>query len=223
MPSFTSIVSLAALMALAQGHGVILGAEGIAGSGTSVGFSVNDAVARNCTAISPCQQDTTIIRDAEIDAGTTDNCGRTELAGNIDIATETEDAISTGALTQVAGGTEMTVTIHQVNADGAGPYSCDLLTGANNDNVAQSLTVTDNIPGANGLSQVKEQAFDIKVTMPNNIDCTGGSTGDICTVRCRNNAVAGPFGGCFPVQQTNNANKKRADRKRALRNFPIPQ
>ena len=27
------------------------------------------------------------------------------------------------------------------------------------------------------------------------------STGDICTVRCRNNAVAGPFGGCFAVQQ----------------------
>jgi hypothetical protein len=31
--------------------------------------------------------------------------------------------------------------------------------------------------------------------------CTG-STGNICTVRCRNNAQAGPFGGCFPVQQT---------------------
>jgi hypothetical protein len=23
----------------------------------------------------------------------------------------------------------------------------------------------------------------------------------VCTVRCRNNAQAGPFGGCFPVQQ----------------------
>lgn len=27
------------------------------------------------------------------------------------------------------------------------------------------------------------------------------STGNVCTVRCRNNAVAGPFGGCFAVQQ----------------------
>jgi hypothetical protein len=27
------------------------------------------------------------------------------------------------------------------------------------------------------------------------------SAGNICTVRCRNNAQAGPFGGCFPVQQ----------------------
>jgi hypothetical protein len=39
------------------------------------------------------------------------------------------------------------------------------------------------------------------------------STGNVCTVRCRNNALAGPFGGCFPVQQagakakTNVANK----------------
>lgn len=30
------------------------------------------------------------------------------------------------------------------------------------------------------------------------------STGNICTVRCRNNALAGPFGGCFAVQQTDN-------------------
>jgi len=38
--------------------------------------------------------------------------------------------------------------------------------------------------------------------MPANFACVGGSTGNICTVRCRNNAQAGPFGGCFPVQQT---------------------
>ncbi|CAK7234029.1 hypothetical protein SCUCBS95973_008794 [Sporothrix curviconia] len=31
--------------------------------------------------------------------------------------------------------------------------------------------------------------------------CIGASTGNICTVRCRNNALAGPFGGCFAVQQ----------------------
>jgi len=31
---------------------------------------------------------------------------------------------------------------------------------------------------------------------------TTASTGNICTVRCFNNAAAGPFGGCFAVQQT---------------------
>ena len=38
----------------------------------------------------------------------------------------------------------------------------------------------------------------ITVTMPDNLDCSGASTGNICTVRCRNNAVAGPFGGMIP-------------------------
>lgn len=29
--------------------------------------------------------------------------------------------------------------------------------------------------------------------------CLGGSNGATCIIRCRNTAVAGPFGGCVPV------------------------
>lgn len=66
--------------------------------------------------------------------------------------------------------------------------------------------------------------------MPADLNCTGGkinlsnrtinayprriiaksrtaSTGNICTVRCRNNALAGPFGGCFAVQQSDGAGR----------------
>jgi hypothetical protein len=64
------------------------------------------------------------------------------------------------------------------------------------------LKVSNNIPGKFGLSQAKEQDFVINVQMPKNFNCQGASTGNICTVRCRNNAIAGPFGGCFAVQQT---------------------
>lgn len=64
------------------------------------------------------------------------------------------------------------------------------------------LKVTNNIPGSFGLSAAKEQDFVINVQMPDKFNCIGASTGTICTVRCRNNAVAGPFGGCFAVQQT---------------------
>lgn len=78
---------------------------------------VNDAIARNCTSISPCQQDTTIIRDAEIKANVVNECGRTELTGNIDIGENTENAIAAGQVTSVKAGTQMTVTIHQVNAE----------------------------------------------------------------------------------------------------------
>ncbi|TVY86046.1 hypothetical protein LAWI1_G007584 [Lachnellula willkommii] len=196
-----SLLCSAALLALANAHGVILAAQGVAGSPASVGFQVDPNLARNCTGISPCQQDTTIIRDAEIAANTVNQCGRTELAGNIDVGENTENALAAKAVTSVNKGTSMTVTIHQVNADGAGPYSCDLDQTSNSGVISQNLSVTNNVPGVNGLSQAKTTNFNITVAMPANLACTGGSTGNICTVRCRNNAVAGPFGGCFAVQQ----------------------
>ncbi|KAH9892167.1 hypothetical protein F4778DRAFT_327867 [Xylariomycetidae sp. FL2044] len=201
MPSPSSVLPLLAFLGLAQAHGVILNAQGLSDSPASVGFQVEPELARNCTSISPCQQDTTIIRDAEIADNIVNECGRTELSGNIDIGENTENALAAGAVTQVQSGTQMTVTIHQVNADGAGPYTCDLVEAGNNGIITQNLTVEDNVPGANGFSQAKEQAFDIKVTMPDDFTCTGSSAGNVCTVRCRNNALAGPFGGCFPVQQ----------------------
>ncbi|KAM0321743.1 hypothetical protein ACHAPQ_009283 [Fusarium lateritium] len=43
--------------------------------------------------------------------------------------------------------------------------------------------------------------------MPDDLNCFGASTGNICTVRCRNNALAGPFGGCFAVQQSDTDKK----------------
>ncbi|EHL00673.1 hypothetical protein M7I_3417 [Glarea lozoyensis 74030] len=184
----SSIYSAAALFfaSVVSCHGVILGAVGEEGSPTSVGFQVDPAIARNCTGISPCQQDTTIIRDAEINANIVNECGRTELTGNIDVGENTENAIAAGAITQVKAGTIMSVTIHQVNADGAGPYVCDL-----------DQTI-------NGFSQAKTEDFTINVEMPANLNCVGASTGNVCTVRCRNNAVAGPFGDCFAVQQIDN-------------------
>ncbi|EFX00317.1 gas1-like protein [Grosmannia clavigera kw1407] len=197
-----TLMSVAAFLAGVSAHGVILAAQGDAGSPASVGFQVNNALPRNCTTISPCQQDTTLIRDAEIAAGTVTECGRTELTGNIDVKTSTEDAISSGAVTSVAAGSQLTITIHQVNADGAGPYSCDLDEASDSGVMSHNLTVANNIPGTNGLSLAKEQDFNITVTMPSTLNCSGGSTGNVCTVRCRNNAAAGPFGGCFAVQQT---------------------
>jgi len=156
---------------------------------------VNDAIARNCTTISPCQLDATIIRDAEIKANLVNKCGRTQLAGNIDIAENTEAALTAKAVTQVRAGSDVVVTIHQVNADGAGPYVCDIDETSNSGLISQTLKVTNNVPGVNGISQAKAQDFNITVTMPSNMKCSGASTGNICTIRCRNNSVAGPFGG----------------------------
>ncbi|KAG7143138.1 hypothetical protein HYQ45_000605 [Verticillium longisporum] len=203
MVSFTDFLSASAVLAIAHGHGVILNAQGPAGPG-SVGFQVNPDLPRNCTTISPCQQDATLIRDAEIQQNLVNECGRTELAGNIDIGENTENALAANAVTQVTKGSSIEVTIHQVNADGAGPYVCDLDQTSNGLRLVGQipLNVTNNVPGANGFSQAKAQQFKMTVTLPDDLACTGASTGNVCTVRCRNNAVAGPFGGCFPVQQT---------------------
>ncbi|KAJ8108871.1 hypothetical protein ONZ43_g6295 [Nemania bipapillata] len=174
MQSFTSLLSFTALLAVANGHGVILGAQGISGSPASVGFKVQSAIPRNCTSISPCQQDTTIIRDAEISANVVNECGRTELDGNIDIGENTENALAAGAVTQVKAGSTVDVTIHQVNADGAGPYTCDVIAQGNNGVITfPNVTVEDNVPGVNGFSQAKEEDFTIKVTMPEGLNCTG--------------------------------------------------
>ncbi|PSR97210.1 hypothetical protein BD289DRAFT_362712 [Coniella lustricola] len=200
------ILSLAALAAFAHGHSQIVAAYG--DSGMSVGFMVEE-LARNCTSISPCQQDATLIRDAEIASNVVNECGRTEISGNIDVGENSENALAAGQVTKVASGSTITMTIHQVNADGAGPYTCDLdPTGNTLGATGQTaLVVTNNVPGANGFSQAKTQDFNMTITMPTNLNCTGGSTGNLCTVRCRNNALAGPFGGCIAVQQTDTTTK----------------
>ncbi|GKU05318.1 unnamed protein product [Fusarium langsethiae] len=206
MHSFNILLS-SSLFAFTQAHSVILGAQGLDTSPNSVGFQVDPEIARNCITINPCQQDATIIRDAEITANIVNQCGRTEISGNIDVGENTENAIAAKQVTQVEAGGELTVTIHQVNADGAGPYVCDLDESSNTNTNIQNLTVTNNVPGTNGLSQVKTQAFNITVKMPDDLNCFGASTGNICTVRCRNNALAGPFGGCFAVQQADTDKK----------------
>ncbi|RDA88507.1 hypothetical protein CP532_6665 [Ophiocordyceps camponoti-leonardi (nom. inval.)] len=184
------------------------GGKGNTGSPASVGFQVNPDVARDCIGINPCQQDTTIIRDAEIKQNLVNECGRTQLNGNIDVGENTEKAIAANAVTQVQSGGQVQLTLHQVNADGAGPYVCDLDENSNSGTISpKNVTMLSNVPGDNGLSLAKTQQFNVTIQMPDDLQCTGASTGNICTVRCRNTAAAGPFGGCFAVQQVDTTPK----------------
>ncbi|KAL0941681.1 gas1-like protein [Colletotrichum truncatum] len=204
MLSFKDIIIGSAMLAVVRGHAAILNAQSDQGGPASIGFKVDPNIARNCTTINPCQQDATLIRDAEINANIVNECGRTEISGNIDIGENTENALAAQQVTQVKAGSTIQVTIHQVNADGAGPFACDLdpTSNALGGSGQIPLEVTNNVPGVNGFSQAKAQQFNITVKLPADLACTGASTGNVCTVRCRNNAVAGPFGGCFPIQQT---------------------
>ncbi|SPQ20843.1 c923bebd-149d-41fd-9bca-196491aa9f3c [Thermothielavioides terrestris] len=186
MLSYDVFLVLSAILALASGHAQLINIQGEPGSPASVGFKVDLALARNCTSISPCQQDATIIRDAEIEANIVNECGRTELSGNIDIGENTENALAAGQVTQVKSGTKLKVTVHQVNADGAGPFFCDLEETGNTGKFTTNLTVENNVPGVNGFSQDKTKDFVMTVVMPQSFKCIGASTGN---------------GGCFAVQQ----------------------
>ncbi len=130
-------------------------------------------------------------------------------------------------LPQISQGGEVSMTLHQVNADGGGPYTCMINadgTGAD----WQDIDVTTTPPGKNSRNQVQLPPFSpfhpksfcatdtrhqdgaatdfpLKAAIPADQQCTGTVAGQesVCLVRCQNAARAGPFGGVVPVQLAN--------------------
>jgi hypothetical protein len=158
MPSLKQILYAAsAILAVANGQGVLLSAQGTKGTPASPGLQVD-----------PTQTDANIINEAEINANVVNECGRTLLAGNIDIGQNTEDQLANNTVTSVTKGSTVAVTIRQGSADGAGPYTCDMDLTSNADGVSgqTKLTVkeTDSADGNITLA----------VKMPSNMACVGG-------------------------------------------------
>jgi len=94
------------------------------------------------------------------------------------------------------------MTLHQVNGDGAGPYTCMMSADATGADWAQ-MQVTQNVPGRRGNERDGAMTdFPLNAAMPAGATCTGTVAGqqNVCMVRCQNPARAGPFGGCVPVQ-----------------------
>ncbi|KAI9136932.1 hypothetical protein BKA69DRAFT_1033110 [Paraphysoderma sedebokerense] len=211
MKSFTfglALVILSFITTQVAGHGAIVGVKGMNGiSGRALG--IVESTPRNCQKKVPCQQDTAIIRNFEIAAGRAGACGRTLAGGNIDMNAEVSKMMSElGGLPEVMAGKAVTLTVHQVNADGAGPFSCEVdATGTGQS--FKSVQVTRNVPGILSLNVLgSTQPHPLEVQMPADLNCSGGPDNNMCMIRCRNAAVAGPFGGCVPVAQAKGAAKK---------------
>lgn len=159
MFSLQQILSIVPVfLAVAHGQGVITKAQGTTGSVASTGMQV-----------SLTQTDANIINKTEITDNIVNECGRTLLAGNIDIGQTTEDLLANKSVTSVTAGGTVTVTINQVSTAGAGPYTCD-------------LDPTSNSQGSSGqtalnVTEVTSTSADITlvVTMPTNLKCTGGN------------------------------------------------
>ncbi|KAJ4340604.1 hypothetical protein N0V95_007452 [Ascochyta clinopodiicola] len=120
---------------------------------------------------------------------------------------------STGLPTCADDGT-VTMTLRQINQDGAGPFTADVdgTSGGTDEAAMQSATVTKDVPGlgVQGISLATSTEFQMKVQMPQGMTCdaTVAGTPNVCVMRVRNGAAAGPFGGSVAFTQGTAARKR---------------
>ncbi|KAI1755474.1 cell surface protein [Xylaria castorea] len=109
----------------------------------------------------------------------------------------------------------ITMTFRQINQDGAGPLKADVdgTSGGTDADAFKTAEVTQDVPGLpiGGLSAATNTDFPVTVQMPAGMTCDAsvGGVDNVCVVRVRNSAIAGPFGGSAAFTQSPAA-KKRA-------------
>lgn len=162
--SIKTLVTLAVLAGarLVAGHAAIVAATGDVG-GAGMALGVDTSTPRDGTRRNPFQQDATRFRgDAAETFGETLAGGDNNLeAGTRAIMAETGDQ-----LPQVSQGGEVQMTLHQVNADGGGPYQCMI----NADGTGQQWTdiqVTQQAPGRNSRNRVSFPLLCVCVSIRN--------------------------------------------------------
>ncbi|KAI0905929.1 cell surface protein [Ustulina deusta] len=108
----------------------------------------------------------------------------------------------------------ITMTFRQINQDGAGPLKADVdgTSGGTDADAFQTAEVTQDVPGLpiGGLSLATNTDFPVTVQMPAGMTCEAsvGGADNVCIVRVRNGAAAGPFGGSAAFTQSPAARKR---------------
>ncbi|KAI1469244.1 uncharacterized protein F4812DRAFT_323440 [Daldinia caldariorum] len=121
---------------------------------------------------------------------------------------------STSGLPTCADDGSITMTFRQINQDGAGPIEAavDGTSGGKDPDAFKTAEVTQDVPGVGflGLSAATNTDFPLTVKMPEGMTCdaTVGDAQNVCIVRVRNNAIAGPFGGSAAFTQSPAARKR---------------
>ncbi|KFY95773.1 hypothetical protein V500_02661 [Pseudogymnoascus sp. VKM F-4518 (FW-2643)] len=109
---------------------------------------------------------------------------------------------------------QISLIYRQINEDGAGPLTAaiDPSSAATDWKAFKSAKVVNNVPGDSpvGLSLATNTNFAVKVQVPNGTVCEGKVAGldNVCFVRLRNIASAGPFGGAGFFTQSDGARKR---------------
>ncbi|KAK6523063.1 hypothetical protein TWF281_002486 [Arthrobotrys megalospora] len=120
------------------------------------------------------------------------------------VQTEIGRCIGMKKLTTASANGWLKIKVHQLNADGGGPFRCRVDQTGTANGPWTWLTVAKNIPGNKfSVNKYRLKRWEMLVKLPKTLDCTGSVNGhqNICVVRCENNARNGPFGGCIPFQQ----------------------
>ncbi|KAJ6508092.1 hypothetical protein DFH09DRAFT_1199332 [Mycena vulgaris] len=204
----TAIVFLTSV-ASAYGHAVItsvVGANGV----TTMGFGVTNTVLRTGTTEQPFQLDTPVLKNLKDDP-----CGATLQGGSINIATALTDAIAQGggALPSLSANGTVSLILHQVNADGGGPFTAMVNADATGATWVPA-TVLVQAPGSNGILHGGPANVPFAAQIPAGTTCTGGADKATCLIRINNGGTgntlslaqgAGPFGGCVAVTQSQTA------------------
>jgi hypothetical protein len=147
-------LSLLAAADLVAGHGAIIKATGNAG-GAGMALGIDTTTPRDGTQRNPFQQDSTRFKgDAKATVGETLKGGD----NNLETGTKAIMAETGQMLPQVTAGGSVDMVLHQVNADGGGPYTCMI----NADGTAQQWTninVITTPPGQNSNNRVSPLQF----------------------------------------------------------------
>ncbi|GAB1316506.1 Cell surface protein [Madurella fahalii] len=139
----------------------------------------------------------------------------------------TAGAGATSGLPTCADDGSVEMVFHQVNQDGAGPLEAaiDGTSGGTDESAFQQAEVTQDVPGFGfqGLSLATSRDFPLTVQMPAGMTCDATVAGvdNVCIVRVRNGAAAGPFGGSAAFTQSAAARKRAIEYRRRKRAEPF--
>ncbi|KAK6502433.1 hypothetical protein TWF506_003013 [Arthrobotrys conoides] len=131
-----------------------------------------------------------------------DQMSKYEARGEIRQDKALNKGLRTGIPRVTAGGS-LNIVSFQVNADGAGPFTCAIDYSGRGPWTRIAVTQTCSQKHDSVDPWTVRKPCTITIKLPNNLNCHAkyGKLTDICLVRCQNNAKNGPFGGCVPMQQ----------------------
>ncbi|EGG08588.1 uncharacterized protein MELLADRAFT_123372 [Melampsora larici-populina 98AG31] len=197
------LLPLICISHLVTGHLVLIRMDGETNGNVGVGMGVVPTTPRTGSQPVPFQLDSAVFSQAELSAGTGPPCGRTVAGGTLDLPSELQKAERKG-LPDVGRSGLIRMVGHQVNADGGGGYLCAVDPTASGTSFTRAEMIV-NVPGRNGQSNAQATNFPIVTQIPPGMQCTGGTDGKTCVVRCLNTARNGPFGGCMAFTQNSNS------------------